>query len=298
MLAANFGADYVFSEEIIDKKFLTCVRIENELLKTIDYVTFRDYSLVLRIKPEEKERFILQIGTNNADIALKAVEKLLPDIGGVDVNMGCPKKFSVQGGMGSALMRDLDNAKKIMSALVERFGKLISVSCKIRVLRNDDDTLKYVLAMQEAGVHWISIHPRTAAEESRVPAKWYLTKSIIDSGLIKIPVLGSGDLFSPLDIHKFLSFTGAQGVILARGAIHNPAIFKLKERMLNLQVPLIASTSTGNTDTENEDDWKDNTVKTENIEKQDLGPEMEEEVKEQPKGKKKGSNDEESIEFS
>ena len=91
-----------------------------------------------------------------------------------------------------------------MRALVDRFGNQISVSCKIRALRTYEETLKYVLAMQEAGVHWISIHPRTAAEESRVPARWYLTKKILDTGLVKIPVLGSGDLFSPLDIHKYL----------------------------------------------------------------------------------------------
>ena len=50
--------------------------------------------MVLRLKQEEKERFILQIGTNNPETAVKAVEKLLPDIGGVDVNMGCPKKIT------------------------------------------------------------------------------------------------------------------------------------------------------------------------------------------------------------
>lgn len=157
--------------------------------------------------------------------------------------------------MGSAMMRDVENSKNIMKALVDNFGKQISVSCKIRVLKTFEDTLKYVLAMQEAGVHWISIHPRTSAEESRVPARWFTVKRLIDTGLIKIPVLGSGDLFSPLDVHKYLSFTGANGVIIARGAIHNPQIFKLKERLLNSQVPLIQSSTT-----ENEDDWKDNTV--------------------------------------
>lgn len=175
---------------------------------------------------------------------MRAVERLLPHIGGVDVNMGCPKKFSVQGGMGSALMRDLENASRIMKALVDRFSDRISVSCKIRVLKNYEDTLQYVLSMQATGIHWIAIHPRTAAEESAVPAKWYITKKILNTGLIKIPVLGSGDLFSPLDVHKFISFTGASGVILARGAIHNPAIFRLKARLLNSSQPLMTLTTT------------------------------------------------------
>lgn len=82
-------------------------------------------------------------------------------------------------------------------------------------------------------MHWISIHPRLAAEESRCPARWYEIKQIIDTGLVKIPILGSGDMLSALDINKFLQFTGANGAIVARGAIHYPAIFKLKESILN-----------------------------------------------------------------
>jgi tRNA-dihydrouridine synthase len=98
---------------------------------------------------------------------------------------------------------------------------------------------------------------------------------------MKIPVLGSGDLFSPLDVHKYLQHTNASGVILARGAIHNPAIFRLKEKMLQRHVPLAEI---------DEDDWSDNTVQPE---KPDAV--VAEEVK--TDGKKK-VYDEESVEFS
>lgn len=143
--------------------------------------------------------------------------------------MGCPELFSTKGGMGSALMKNVDNAKNIMKALVDTFGTRISVSCKIRVLDSYDDTLAYILAMQNyAKVHFMSIHPRTQAEKSRVPAKWYIVKKVLESGLISIPILGSGDMFSTKDVQKFLRFTKASGVIIARGAIHNPAIFSHK----------------------------------------------------------------------
>jgi len=78
----------------------------------------------------------------------------------------------------------------------------------------------------------------------------------LDSGLIKIPVLGSGDLFSPLDVHKYLSYTLAHGCILARGAIHNPGIFKLKEAMLDRSTPLLPAKDDQSVD----DDWKDSIV--------------------------------------
>ena len=94
-LALTHGADYVFSEEIIDRKLISCVRLENSIINTIDYVVSKgDYGLVISLKPEERSKFILQIGTNNPETAVLAVDRLLPDIAGVDVNMGCPKSFS------------------------------------------------------------------------------------------------------------------------------------------------------------------------------------------------------------
>lgn len=132
--------------------------------------------------------------------------------------------------MGAALMKDKENATNIVKALVEKFGHKLSVSCKIRCLDNFDDTLDFVLSMQNEGkVHFITIHPRTQSEKSQVPAKWFIVKKVIDSKKVTIPVLGSGDMFSGKDIAKFLGFTGAQGVLIARGAIHNPRIFETKE---------------------------------------------------------------------
>jgi len=100
--------------------------------------------LVFRTRKEEKAKLILQIGSNNSDTAVQAVELLKNDIYGVDVNMGCPMKFSVSGGMGAALMKDLENAKKIMKALVDKFGNDLSVSCKIRALSTFEETLNFV----------------------------------------------------------------------------------------------------------------------------------------------------------
>jgi tRNA-dihydrouridine synthase 2 len=84
--------------------------------------------------------------------------------------------------MGSALMRDISNAKSIMSSLVQHFGDRISVSCKIRVLNKFEDTLMYVKEMASCGIHFISIHSRTVAEESKVPSRWNIVKNIIESG--------------------------------------------------------------------------------------------------------------------
>lgn len=101
-------------------------------------------------------------------------------------------------------MKNIENAKAIMKALVDNFGQQISVSCKIRVFDSYENTLNYILEMQSCGIDFISIHPRTQLEETKVPAKWWLIQKVLSSGLVRIPVLGSGDLFSPNDIVKFL----------------------------------------------------------------------------------------------
>ena len=61
--------------------------------------------------------------------------------------MGCPVKFSTSGGMGSELMKNLHNSKSIMKALVDRFGKKLSISCKIRALDTYEETLNFMVQM-------------------------------------------------------------------------------------------------------------------------------------------------------
>jgi tRNA-dihydrouridine synthase len=122
-------------------------------------------------------------------------------------------------------------------------------------------------------------------------------KKLLDTGLIKIPVLGSGDLFSPLCVHKYLSYTGASGVILARGAIHNPRIFLLKSRLLDREVPLIES---GN-HTSHEEDWKESLLEPSSS-TEESPSKLEEELAANTGNLKKKSGkseyEEESIEFS
>ena len=146
-LCAKNGADYVFTEEIIDRKLIWCKRVENKEMNMIDFVSVRDQNVPLRIREAEKSKLILQIGSNNPHWAVKATELVENDICGVDVNMGCPMKFSTSGGMGAALMNDLENAKSIMIALKKRFGHKISVSCKIRVLDNFEETIKFITTL-------------------------------------------------------------------------------------------------------------------------------------------------------
>ena len=75
LLALDYGADLVYTEEIIDYKLIKSTRIENELLGTVDYIDESDGSLTLRVAPErERGHLVLQIGTNNPERAVKVAK--------------------------------------------------------------------------------------------------------------------------------------------------------------------------------------------------------------------------------
>jgi tRNA-dihydrouridine synthase 2 len=122
ILALNHGATMTYTEELVDRSIFPTERIINDHLGTIDYRTplhtfpakvqkrmladgdnpdSSSGAILLRIDPtKERDRLIYQIGTGESGLAVQAVEKVVGDVAGVDVNMGCPKKFSVSGGMG------------------------------------------------------------------------------------------------------------------------------------------------------------------------------------------------------
>lgn len=85
-----------------------------ELLNTIEFIVPGEERPMLQIdKTREKDRLVAQLGTNDGQRALRAARLVENDVAGIDINMGCPKKFSIQGGMGSALLNYPDKVKEV-----------------------------------------------------------------------------------------------------------------------------------------------------------------------------------------
>lgn len=141
LLALEYGADIVYSEELIDWKFLKSVRRVNDVLGTVDYIDKSDGTVVFRTCGTEKERVVVQLGTCDAQRALKVAKMIENDVAGIDINMGCPKEFSLKGGMGAALLTNPEKAKAILSTLVQNLK--IPVTCKIRVFESIEKNCKF-----------------------------------------------------------------------------------------------------------------------------------------------------------
>ncbi|VDK82513.1 unnamed protein product [Litomosoides sigmodontis] len=226
VLTLEYGADLAYTEEIVDQKLLSSYRIINDTLGTTDYICEND--VILRIcNQTEKQKCILQIGTNDAERAANVVKKVENDVVGVDINMGCPKPFSLAGGMGAALLENPERAKEIVRTCVSISA--VPISCKIRVLNKREDTLEFVKMLERCGVSAIGIHGRRKSERQSAANRLNEIREVTRA--VSIPVIAngfSGSIKEYEDIVSFWKESGASSVMIARKALTNPSIFRSK----------------------------------------------------------------------
>lgn len=141
----------------------------------------------------------------------------------IDLNCGCPSNTVTGRGAGSSLLKEPDflyeNAKALVNAVK------IPVTLKMRSGFEDTSLFKEnLLAAQESGVRYITLHPRTKVDGYGPPAKWELIAEA--KSLLKIPVVGNGDILTVDHAIQMLHMTGCDGLMIGRGSIINPFLFK------------------------------------------------------------------------
>lgn len=144
--------------------------------------------MAFRTCPREREKVVLQIGTSDPMRAAEVARMVEADVAGIDVNMGCPKKFSILGGMGAALLREPQKAVEILRKLIETVS--ISVTCKIRVLPDLEETFRLCDTLAATGIEAIAVHGRTIDERPQHPNRNQVLKQIADR--LSIPVIANG----------------------------------------------------------------------------------------------------------
>ncbi len=140
----------------------------------------------------------------------------------IDLNCGCPSNTVTGRGAGSSLLKDPDLLYTIAKAMVDAVN--IPVTAKLR--SGFDDTALFkenLLAAQESGIRYLTLHPRTKAEGYGPPARWDLIAEA--KSLLKIPVVGNGDILNVDDALRMLRETGCDALMIGRGSVINPFIF-------------------------------------------------------------------------
>lgn len=190
----------------------------------------KDQRWLLRYEPSEHP-IVAQIAAADAENAARAAA-LISDLGfdGIDLNLGCSVRRIATGEMGSALARDFDRVRAILAAMIK--ASRIPVTAKMRSGPDEKNEMAPALAKlcQEVGCAAVAVHGRSAAQAYRGEADWSVIARA--KAAVTIPVIGTGSVRTPQDAVAMLKQTGCDGVMIARGAMGNPWIFKQAAHIL------------------------------------------------------------------
>ncbi|MBP5697911.1 MAG: tRNA dihydrouridine synthase DusB [Alphaproteobacteria bacterium] len=164
---------------------------------------------------------IVQLVGNDPLLFAEAA-KLVADLGAysIDINMGCPVRKIVANESGSALMRDLPRAAKIIEATVKATPLKVSVKFRKGWDNNSINAVDFAKMCEENGASYITVHGRTRAQGYSGQADWNIIKQVKEN--VHIPVIGNGDITSVHSAQNMLEQTNVDGVMVARGALGNP----------------------------------------------------------------------------
>lgn len=182
---------------------------------------------------QEEVPAAVQIFGSEPEIMAKACDHFNdnPNICLVDINMGCPAPKIVKNGEGSALMKNPKLAAEIVKDVKKRSTKPVTVKFRKGFDESNINAVEFAKALEDAGVDAITVHGRTRQQMYEGKADWDIIRKVKEA--VKVPVIGNGDVFTPEDAIRIVEQTNCDGIMIGRGALGNPWIFRQIQQKLS-----------------------------------------------------------------
>lgn len=211
LLCKQFGADMVYTEFVSSDALIRHVNKTKEKLTICD----AERPVAIQIYGREVDAMVE---------AARICEEAQPDI--IDINFGCPVKKVAGKGAGSGMMKTPDLMVEITREVVKAVK--LPVTLKTRLGWDHDSKIIVELAeeLQDVGIQALTIHGRTRSQMYRDDADWSLIAAVKNNQRMHIPIIGNGDVTTPEQCKLRFDQTGVDAVMIGRGAIGNPWIFK------------------------------------------------------------------------
>ncbi len=208
-LCAKQGASLVYTEMVSGKGLWYGDRKSRKLLEI----------------GEDEGLVAYQLFGSDPEIMAHAVKDLKDEKNPlVDLNVGCPVPKVVKNGEGSALLKKLDLLHDVVEAMVKNAGKPVTAKIRMGFERGTNTAVETAKVLESAGVTAVAVHGRTREQFYEGKADWDVIGEV--KAAVSVPVIGNGDVMSGQDAIDMMERTGCDGVMMARGALGNPWVFR------------------------------------------------------------------------
>jgi len=208
-IAKRLGAGLVVTEMV------SAVGLSRNHEKTLRY---------LESDPEEKPLSVQIFGADPQIMAMAAETAIEKGADMVDINMGCPARKVIKNGSGGGLLRNPAAVQKMVTAVRKACTVPLTVKMRAGWSAGEANFSEIAAIIADCGADAVTVHPRFVKQGFSGHADWRIIKEIKEN--LSIPVIGNGDVFKPELALQMRKQTGCDGVMVGRGALGNPWIFK------------------------------------------------------------------------